>query len=96
MSGIGALLTSPVAGIYDGLRYSRSSKWNVAASYEGLDSLHAQTRFTVGTMPVSEGSTASYMSLAKEKYSASKLTNTHSLCGKARCGKVGCDTACTL
>lgn len=45
-------LASPIAGLYDGVRYTGNGRWLVGASYEGLDFLDAKTGAVLGTIKV--------------------------------------------
>lgn len=47
-----AILASPIAGLYDGLRYTGSGKYLVGGSYEGLDFLDSVTGSVLGTIKV--------------------------------------------
>lgn len=47
-----SILASPIAGLYDGLRYTGSGKYLVGGSYEGLDFLDAVTGSVLGTIKV--------------------------------------------
>lgn len=48
-------LTTPIAGLYDGLRYTGSGKLLLGASYEGLDFIDAETGAVYGTIQVQKG-----------------------------------------
>lgn len=47
-----SILASPIAGLYDGLRYTGNGKYLVAGSYEGLDFLDSRTESVLGTIKV--------------------------------------------
>ncbi|KAJ9474877.1 SGL domain-containing protein [Pseudozyma hubeiensis] len=47
-----AILATPVAGLYDGLRYTGSGKYLVGGSYEGLDFLDSVTGSVLGSIRV--------------------------------------------
>ncbi|SPO29097.1 uncharacterized protein UTRI_06046 [Ustilago trichophora] len=47
-----SVLASPIAGLYDGLRYTGNGKYIVGGSYEGLDFLDAVTGSVLGTIKV--------------------------------------------
>ncbi|TKY84709.1 hypothetical protein EX895_005789 [Sporisorium graminicola] len=47
-----SILATPIAGLYDGLRYTGNGKYLVGGSYEGLDFLDAVTGSVLGTIKV--------------------------------------------
>lgn len=49
------IIATPIAGLYDGLRFTGSGKYLIGASYEGLDFLDAKSGKVYGTIQVQKG-----------------------------------------